>query len=104
MKVTTFEAGAATGLLVAGATWLGARLNSSTQAKRERQARADERRLIFEQETLVRVQDALDRIVEDIGLERFPPKSFDPGAVDVPEPLEYRRAVAAVKQARGSSP
>ncbi len=99
MKVTTFEASAATGLLVAGATWLGARINSSTQAQRERKARADERRQVFEQETLVRLQDALDelyRIVEDIGLQRFPPNRHDIQGVSVPpEPLEYRRAEAA---------
>jgi hypothetical protein len=46
-----------------------------SQAERERKARADERRLIFEQEMLVRLQDALDevdRIVEETGLQRFP--------------------------------
>jgi hypothetical protein len=100
MKVTPFEASVATGLLVAGATWLGARINSTTQAKRERKARADERRQVFEQETLVRVQDALDdlyRIVEEAGLERFPPNRDDVQYIDVPpEPLDYRRAEAAV--------
>jgi hypothetical protein len=79
MKVTPAEASAATALLVAGATWLGARINSSTQAKRERKARADERRQVFEQETLVRLQDALDdpyRIVEETGLKRFLPTAM----------------------------
>jgi hypothetical protein len=99
VKVTPFEASVATGLLVAGATWLGAWINSSTHAKRERKARADERRQVFEQETLVRLQDALDdlyRIVEETGLERFPPNRDDVQYIDVPpEPLEYRRAEAA---------
>ena len=97
--MTAFEASAATGVLVVGATWLGARLNSSTQAERERKARAEERRRVFEQETLVRVQDALDdlyRIVEDTGLDRFPPDRMDIQAAGVPpEPLEFRRAEAA---------
>jgi hypothetical protein len=99
VKVTLFEASVATGLLVAGATWLGARINSSTQRKRERKARADERRQVFEQETLVRLQDALDdlyRIIEETGLERFPPNRDDIQRIDVPpEPLDYRRAEAA---------
>lgn len=84
---------------MAGSTWLGARINSSTQAKRERRARADERRQVFEQETLVRLQDALDdlyRIVEETGLERFPPNRDDVQYIDVPpEPLDYRRSEAA---------
>jgi hypothetical protein len=99
MKVTAFEASAATGLLVAGATWLGSRINSGTQAERERKARAEDRRQVFEQETLVRVQDSLDdlyRIVEDAGLDRFPPDRMDiQGANVPPEPLEFRRAEAA---------
>ena len=83
---------------MAGTTWLGARINSSTQAKRERKARADERRQVFEQ-TLVRLQDALDDlypIVEETGLERFPPNRDDVQYIDVPpEPLDYRRSEAA---------
>jgi hypothetical protein len=54
---------------------------------------------VFEQETRVRVQDALDdlyRIVEEAGLERFPPNRDDVQHIDVsPEPLDYRRAEAA---------
>jgi hypothetical protein len=101
VRVTPFEASAATGLLVAGATWLGARINSASQAERERKARAGERRLVFEQETLVRLQDALDelyRVVEETGLQRFPPNRDDIQSVDVPpEPLEYRRAEAGAE-------
>jgi hypothetical protein len=101
MKVTPFEASAATGLLVVGATWLGTRINTRTQAQRERKARADERRQVFEQETLVRLQDALDdlyRIVENTGLERFPPDRMDIQGADVPpEPLEFRRAEATAR-------
>ncbi len=106
MKVTAFEAGAVTGLLVAGATWLGARINSTSQAKREQEAREAERRQVFEQETLVALQDALEelyRIVEEKVLERFPLGIHADQVVDLPypaEPLVYRTAAATVDKLR----
>jgi len=108
MKVTAFEASAATGLLVAGATWLGARMNSGTQAQRERKARADERRQVFQQETLIGLQDALQdlyRILEEHIKQRFPPEIDDEQVVDLPaayprNPLTYRTAEAAVDKLR----
>jgi hypothetical protein len=104
MRVTTFEAGAMTGLLVAGATWLGARINSTSQAKRERDAREAERRQVFEQETLIGLQDALQdlyRLVEEHLKERFPSEIDQDQVVDLPpgypiEPLAYRTAQATV--------
>jgi hypothetical protein len=99
VKVTPFEASLVTGLLVAGAGWLGTRVNSVSQQKRERQAKETERRHIFERDALVDVQDALDelyRVVEDLVLSRFPSES-DVQYVDVPvEPPVYRRAEARV--------
>jgi hypothetical protein len=99
MKVTPFEASLVTGLLVAGAGWLGTKVNSVSQQKQERQAKETERRHIFERDALVDVQDALDelyRVVEDLVLSRFPPES-DVQYVDVPvEPPDYRRAEARV--------
>ena len=100
MKVTPFEASLVTGLLVVGAGWLGTRINSTSQQKRERQAKETERRHIFERDALVDVQDALDelyRVVDDLVLERFPPDHPPDRYVDVPvEPPEYRRAEARV--------
>jgi hypothetical protein len=59
--------------LAAGAALLGARVNSTWQVKRERQARETERRHVFQrhvfqQETLVALQDSLEelyRVVEE---------------------------------------
>jgi hypothetical protein len=88
------------GLLVAGATWLGTRVNSRSQQGRERKAKEAEARKVFERDALVAVQDALGdlyRVVEDIVLERFPPES-DVQYLDVPEePPEYRKAEGRVK-------
>lgn len=76
LTVTDFEEKALLVLLGAGATWLGTKVNSTSQQKRERLARETERRHIFERDALVDVQDALDelyRVVEDLVLSRFPP-------------------------------
>ena len=108
MRVTPFEASAATGLLVVGATWLGTRINSSTQAQRERKARADERRQVFQQETLIGLQDALQdlyRILEEHIKQRFPSEIDDEQVVDLPvtyprNHLAYRTAEAAVDKLR----
>jgi hypothetical protein len=78
MRVTPFQASIATGLLTVGATWVGARINWASQAKREREAREAERRHIFEHETLISLHDALEvlyRLTEEIVLvQRFPPR------------------------------
>src|SRR5829696_4314755 len=101
LTVTDFEEKALLVVLGAGAAWLGTRVNSTSQQKRERQARETERRHIFERDSLVDVQDALDelyRVVTDLVLERFPPEDPPrPKYIEVPvEPPEYRRAEARV--------
>jgi hypothetical protein len=100
LTVTDFEEKALLVLFGAGATWLGTKVNSTSQQKRERLARETERRHIFERDALVDVQDALDelyRVVEDLVLSRFPPED-PPKYIEVPvEPPEYRRAEARVK-------
>jgi hypothetical protein len=80
---------------------------TTSQAKREREAREAERRQVFEQETLVGLQDALEelyQIVEDVLRERFPPEIDADQFVDTPdswsEPLVYRTAEAAVDKLR----
>ena len=100
LTVTDFEEKTLLVVLGASATWLGTRVNSTSQQKRERQAKETERRHIFERDSLVAVQDALDelyRVVTDLMLERFPPDHPPSRYVDVPvEPPEYRRAEARV--------
>lgn len=106
MKVTPFQASIATGLLTVGATWLGARINWTSQAKREREAREAERRHVFEHETLIGLQDALGALYqlvhETVFVERFPPKIDAHQTVKhvVAEPLAYRAAEAEVDKLR----
>jgi Flp pilus assembly CpaF family ATPase len=108
MKVTPFQASIATGLLTVGATWVGARINWASQAKREREAREAERRHVFERETLISLQDAVDalyRLVQELVLvERFSPEMDDHQAVDhpvVPEPMIYLTAQGEVEKLQG---
>jgi hypothetical protein len=100
LKVTPFQAQMAAVALGGGIALLGARINSVSQARRERQAKEAERRHIFERDALVAVQDALDqlyRVVEDTVLARFPPDNPSIHSVNVPpEPIEYRKAEATV--------
>jgi hypothetical protein len=106
MKVTPFQASIATGLLTVGATWLGSRINWTSQARREREAREAERRHVFEQKTLIDLQDALmalyQLVEETVLVERFPPEIDAHQVVkhDVAEPLAYRVAVADVDKLR----
>jgi hypothetical protein len=106
MKVTPFQAAIATGLLTVGATWLGARINWASQAKREREAREAERRHIFEHETLISLQDAVEalyQLVQEVAfVERFPPDIDEHQPVNpvVAEPLPYRTAAAQVDKLR----
>jgi hypothetical protein len=110
MKVTPFQASIATGLLTVGATWIGARINWASQAKREREAREAERRHIFEHETLIGLQDALailTQIVEEtVFVERFPPEIDAHQVVKyvVAEPLAYRTAEGQVEKLRERLP
>jgi hypothetical protein len=106
MRVTPFQASIATGLLTVGATWLGARINWTSQAKREREAREVERRHVFERETLLGLQDALvvliQIVVEMVFVERFP-REIDAHQVvkhAVAEPLAYRTAEAEADKLR----
>jgi hypothetical protein len=103
MRITPFQASIATGLLTVGATWLGARINWTSQARREREAREAERRHVFERETLISLQDALEtlyRLVEDLLVERFPPETDAHQAVPVAlfEPMAYRTSRAEVQK------
>ena len=107
MRVTPFQASIATGLLTVGATWIGARINWTSQARREREAREAERRHIFEHETLISLQDALEAVSqvlqEMVLVQRFPPEMDDHQVVDhpsFPEPLAYRTAVGEVEKLR----
>jgi hypothetical protein len=107
MRVTPFQASIATGLLTVGATWLGARINWTSQARREREAREAERRHVFEHETLISLQDALETVYqvlqEMVLVQRFPPDMDDDQVVDhpsFPEPLAYRTAVGEVEKLR----
>jgi hypothetical protein len=94
-----------TGLLTVGATWVGARINWASQAKREREAREAERRHVFERETLISLQDAVEtlyRLAQDLVLvKRFPPEMDAHQAVDhpvVPEPMTYLTAQGEVEK------
>jgi len=107
MNVTTFESQIAIAALTGAVALLGARINSTSQQKRERQATETERRHVFERETLVALQDALDelyRIVEETVVVRFPRGGDDDTVVELPhppEPLAYRTVEAIVDKLRG---
>jgi hypothetical protein len=100
LTVTPFQDRLIVAIVAGGLVWLGARINSSTQARREREAKEAERRHSFERDSLVAVHDALDglyRLVEETVVKRFPDDRPDIRQVKVdPEPLEYRRAKATV--------
>jgi hypothetical protein len=107
MRVTTFESQTVIAALTGAVALLGARINSTSQQKQERQATETERRHVFERETLIALQDALDelyRIVEESVLVRFPRAVDDDRVVELPhppEPLSYRTVEASVDKLQG---
>lgn len=107
MKVTPFQASIATGLLTVGATWIGTRINWTSQAKREREAREAERRHVFEHETLISLQEALEALYQVVNgivlIDRFPPEMDEHQVIDhpsFPDPPAYRTAAAEVEKLR----